>query len=109
MSRPPTISPALRVAVYEGAGSQPLSGSARAELLAALLDKGYAVTCVRPGSPVASIFAGELIVLGQFDEEKPAIAEGNDREVTLHFRQIAGLSVTQCVEIVENVRNERNA
>ena len=42
--------PVLRVALYESAGSQPLAGPARAELLKALLEKGYAVTCIRPAS-----------------------------------------------------------
>jgi Pyruvate/2-oxoacid:ferredoxin oxidoreductase delta subunit len=105
----PLAVPALRVALYESAGSQPLSGATRAELLRALLEKGYAVSCIRPGAPVSSIFAGELVVLGQFDEQKPAEAEGNDGQVTLHFRQIAGLSTAQIVELVEQVRGERKA
>jgi len=101
--------PALRIALYEGAGSRALQGAARAELLKVLLEKGYAVTCVRPGSPVSSIFAGELVVLGQFDEQKPREAEGNDGQLTLHFREIAGLSSAQVLDLVEQLRDERKA
>lgn len=101
--------PVLRIALYESAGSQPLSGAARTDLLRALLEKGYAVTCVRPGAPVASIFSGELVVLGQFDEQKPAEAEGTDGQVTLHFRQIAGLTAGQVIDLVEQIRDQRKA
>ncbi len=101
--------PALRIALYEGTGSRSLDNAARGELLRALLEKGYAVTCIRPGMPVASIFSGELLVLGQFDEEKPAEAEGGDGQVKLHFRQIAGLSVEQVLDVVETVRGQTNA
>ncbi|MDB5356928.1 MAG: putative Fe-S containing oxidoreductase [Phycisphaerales bacterium] len=109
MSAKLSAAPALRVALYEGAGSRALDGAARAELLRTLLEKGYAVTCIRPGSPVASIFAGELVVLGQFDEEKPRQAEGTDGGVTLHFRQIAGLSPVQVADVVEEVRGQLQA
>jgi Pyruvate/2-oxoacid:ferredoxin oxidoreductase delta subunit len=101
--------PVLRVALYESAGSQPLPGPARAELLRALLEKGYAVTCIRPGAPVASIFSGELVVLGQFDEQKPTEAEGTDGQVTLHFRQITGLASSQVLDLVEQLRDQRKA
>jgi len=108
-SRSPLAAPALRIALYEGAGSQPLDGPARAALLAALLEKGYAVACVRPGMAVASIFAGDLLVLGQFDQEKPTIAEGADGKITLHFRQIAGLAPPQVLDLVEAVRDQTHS
>lgn len=101
--------PALRIALYESVGSTPLDPATRSALLKALLEKGYSVTCVRPGSPTSSIFAGELLVLGQFDEQKPAQAEANDGKITLHFRQIAGLSLDAVLEVVESVRAERRA
>jgi len=101
--------PALRVALYEDAGSRPLDGPQRAQLLKALLEKGYAVTCVRAGSPVASIFTGELVVLGQFDEEKPREAETSDGSVAIHFRQIAGLSTDQVAQLVEQIRDQRGS
>src|SRR5580765_3251995 len=106
----PVIStPSLRVALYEGAGSRPLEGPRRAQLLKALLEKGFAVSCVRPGAPVASIFAGELVVLGEFDQEKPREAEGSEGEVAVHFRSIAGLEAQQVVNLVEQIRTERKA
>ena len=103
------LGPALRIALYEGAGSRSLEGALRTELLRTLLEKGYAVTCVRPGSPVASVFAGELLVLGQFNEEKPASAQDADAGVQVHFRQIRGLSATQVLDIVEQVREQCKA
>jgi Pyruvate/2-oxoacid:ferredoxin oxidoreductase delta subunit len=101
--------PALRVALYEGAGATPLDGPRRAQLMKALLEKGYAVTCVRAGSPVASIFAGELVVLGQFHEEKPREAETSDGSLAIHFRQIGGLSTEQVIGEVEQIRDQRGS
>ncbi|HET6248122.1 MAG TPA: ferredoxin family protein [Tepidisphaeraceae bacterium] len=109
MKQAVTAAPVLRIALYEGAGSQPLAGAARAELLRALLEKGYAVTCVKPGAPVSSIFTGELLVLGQFDEEKPAEAEAADGKLALHFRQITGLDTSAVLDLVEQVRETANA
>lgn len=100
--------PALRVALYESAGALPLESAMRADLLSALLQRGYAVTCVRTGGSPASAFAGELIVLGQFQEQKPALAESMDGSA-VHFREIAGLSLDQICDLIEQVRAERNA
>src|SRR4051812_21894377 len=101
--------PAIRIALYEGIGSIALAGARRAELVKTLLEKGYAVTCVRPGSPVSSIFAGELVVLGEFTEEKPREAEANDGNVILHFRQISGLDANQVAQLAEDIRAQRQA
>ena len=45
-----TTTPRLRVVLYEGHGSEPLEGPRRYEVLRTLLEKGYAVTSVRPGA-----------------------------------------------------------
>ena len=55
----------LRVVLYEGQGAIPLPAEARAKVMAALLDKGYAVTRTvigfpshaDPGYPVSSFTA----------------------------------------------------
>jgi Pyruvate/2-oxoacid:ferredoxin oxidoreductase delta subunit len=99
--------PIFRVALYEGVGSRPLEGMERAEVMGALLDKGIAVTTIRPGSRVASgAVTGDLVVLGRFDEEKPARAEGEGADVTLHFRQIDGLSPQQVQDLVVGLKSE---
>ncbi|HEY2585320.1 MAG TPA: ferredoxin family protein [Tepidisphaeraceae bacterium] len=106
---PAAKTPLFRVALYEGAGSQPLSGAERGELLKTLLDRGYAVTCIRPGGVVNAAVEGRMLVLGRFDESKPAEAEDHGGKVQLHFRSIHGLDVPGMAQLVEQVRDEWNA
>ena len=107
--KPAATTPIFRIALYEGAGSQPLSRVERAELLQTLLDRGYAVTCIRPGGPVNAAVEGRLLVLGKFDEQKPREAEDDGGKVQLHFRPIHGLDVPAMAQLVEQVREEWNA
>ena len=60
------IAPALRVVLYEGAGSQPLAAAERLEIMRSLLQKGYQVTRVLKDGAVSSIQEGLLLVLGRF-------------------------------------------
>lgn len=106
---PAAKTPLFRVALYEGAGSQPLSGAERGELLRTLLERGYAVTCIRPGGTVNANFEGRMLVLGRFDEAKPREAEDHGGKVQLHFRSIQGLDVSTIAQLVEQVREEWNA
>lgn len=103
LSKTAATLPPVRVALYEGAGSTELSSSARGELLRVLLEKGYAVSSIRPGRSVSAV-SGDLVVLGQFSETKPTEAEGDDGSVRLHFRDIAGLDAAQAAQQVEEVR-----
>jgi NAD-dependent dihydropyrimidine dehydrogenase PreA subunit len=96
----PLEAPAVRVALYEATGSRPLAGADRAAILRTLLEKGYAVTCVRPGGQVAAPASGRLVVIGRFDEQKPAEAESSDG-VTVHFRDIEGQSPADVLKTVE--------
>jgi NAD-dependent dihydropyrimidine dehydrogenase PreA subunit len=91
------------VAVYEGAGSRPLDPAVRTAVVAALLQKGYAVTVVRPGGSVSDSSAGHLVVVGRFEEAKPARVDG---DVTVCFRDIDGLDAAQVAEQVEAARGE---
>ena len=106
---PAALAPVFRIALYEGAGSQPLSGAERGTLLRLLLEKGYAVTCIRPGGAVNGRFEGRLLVLGKFDEQKPPEAEDHGGKVILHFRQIDGLDANATLQLVEQVRDEWKA
>jgi Pyruvate/2-oxoacid:ferredoxin oxidoreductase delta subunit len=94
------------VALYEGAGSQPLSGEFRGQVLQTLLDKGYAVTCIRQGANVAHSAEGRLLVLGLFTEAKPAEAQDESGKITLHFRAIDNLDASQTAALVDQVRDE---
>ncbi len=59
-----TIS-ALRIALYEGAGSQPLDTARRVALLRTLLAKGYQVDCTGAEGEIVCD-RGQLLVLGDF-------------------------------------------
>lgn len=104
-------SPPFRVALYEGVGSRELAAADRGAVLKALLTKGVSVSCVRPAAgdkaasqPVRPAPGGDLLVLGQFTEAKPAEAQDADAGVTVRFRDIAGLSVDQVSALVDEIR-----
>src|SRR3954470_17426377 len=94
----------MRVALYEGAGSHELPAAERGELLRTLLEKGFAVSCIRPGGQVAPPPGGAMVVIGRFTEAKPREGEDHEGKVTLHFRDIAGLGVAQVAGLIEEVR-----
>jgi NAD-dependent dihydropyrimidine dehydrogenase PreA subunit len=97
--------PRLRVLVYEGRGSRPFPDVQRAELLRTLLDKGYAVGCVREeGVPLASPAEGLLMVLGRFEAGAPAAA--SEGAVRVRFEDVEGLDAAGMVARVEGTREE---
>ena len=106
--KPGATAPVFRVALFEGNGAHPLPGPFRAELLQSLLEKGYAVTSIRPGANVSHAAEGRLLVLGRFTESKPAEAEDETGKVTLHFRAIDNLDAPQTAALVDQVRDEWN-
>lgn len=103
MAAPNTKTLMMKVALYEGAGSEELPAADRAALLKTLLEKGVAVSCIRPGRSVTPPPGGELLVLGRFTESKPGEAQA-DSGVTVRFRDIAGLSVDQVAGLVDEIR-----
>ena len=67
----------LRVVVYEGKGSIPLPAASRSMVMAALLDKGYAVTRVtRERNAPLHCDNHTLLVLGSFEGGAPALEDG---------------------------------
>ena len=106
--KPGATTPVFRVALYEGAGAQPLAAEYRAQVLKALLEKGYAVTCIRPGAVVTHSTEGRLLVLGQFTESKPSEAQDDTGKIALHFRPIDNLDPAQTAALVDQVRDEWN-
>jgi NAD-dependent dihydropyrimidine dehydrogenase PreA subunit len=93
----------FRVAVFEGTGSRPFESATRAELVTALLAKGYAVTVVRPGGSVSPSATGTLVVVGRFDQQQPDRIDG---DVTVFFRDVEGLAVADVIGKVDAVREE---
>ena len=107
----PGASNALRVVLYEGEGSRPLEERQRFDLLRTLLEKGYSVTRTRSGGAVSGPgeSAGTMVVLGRFDRQQFAQADGAAGDLKLHFRDVEGQSTGACVETVESVRGEAQA
>ncbi len=98
--------PRFRVAVYEGAGAEPLSPGTRTELVCALIAKGFSTSVVRPNGAVSSTNSGTLVVLGQFAETKPERAE--DGGAVVHFREIRSTPTAEVVALAEGIRAELN-
>jgi Pyruvate/2-oxoacid:ferredoxin oxidoreductase delta subunit len=97
----------LRVIVYEGDGAVPLAAESRAMTMAALLDKGYAVTRVT-ASPGAALVEHDqtLLVLGAFSGgQAPAIEDAAGR-IDAAARDITGLDAEAVVGLVERLRND---
>ena len=94
----------LRVILYEGNGSIPLPPEARATVMAALLDKGYAVT--RSGTRGSGAISEDdrgLLVLGAFEGRTPALEDATGR-ITIETRDITGLDAANVVSLVEKAR-----
>lgn len=107
----------LRVVVYEGEGAIPLSPEGRAAVMAALLDKGYAVTRVAApdssAAPLAQSLNGArhddhtLLVLAEFAEGVAPEIESAEGSVHLAARHIGSLDADGVVAMVEKFRGER--
>ena len=95
----------LRVVLYEGTGSIPLSTDARAQVMAALLDKGYAVT--RATASGAQGFPHDdrsLLVLGTFPDQTAPELEDVTGNVSIQARDITGLDASAVLALVEHQR-----
>ena len=98
----------LRVVLYEGSGSIPLDAAARAKVMAALLDKGYAVT--RTTTQGSSAFPHDdrsMLVLGLFPDQKAPQVEDITGEVKIDTRDITGLDAPGVLSLVEQTRGEK--
>ena len=65
----------IQVVLYEGTGSTELSEDARFEVMAALLDKGYAVARSGVGARSGGVDEEPLLVLGDFGGDAPRDSE----------------------------------
>ncbi len=95
----------LRVVLYEGEGAITLSAEARAKVMAALLDKGYAVTRATANSTTAMPHDDRsMLVLGLFpNQEAPALEDASGK-VNIEARDITGLDTEGVVSLVEKTR-----
>jgi NAD-dependent dihydropyrimidine dehydrogenase PreA subunit len=96
----------LRVVLYEGIGSKPLTPAVRLDVLRSLLEKGFNLTLVRPGGQVTDAASGILLVLGDFSGQRPNDSDAIGGAVRILFREIGGLAGGQVVELVDGVRND---
>lgn len=92
----------VRTVLYEGPGSLALDPAERSELMAALLDRGFAVTSLREGRDVSALPRDFLLVLGRFAGDPPRL----DGSVAVHFQQIDGMDSGAVVEAAERLIGE---
>jgi NAD-dependent dihydropyrimidine dehydrogenase PreA subunit len=90
-----------RVVVYEGSGARPLPTSDRGHLVAALLDRGYAVTLAGASAATARPDGG-FIVVGCFDGQEPEVDGG-----TVTVCDMTGATVEATVQKIEAARGDR--
>jgi Pyruvate/2-oxoacid:ferredoxin oxidoreductase delta subunit len=97
----------LRVVLYEGQGAIPLHAEARAKVMAALLDKGYAVTRAASGTPAMPHDDRNLLLLGSFPEQKAPEIEDAQGQIKIDTRDITGLAAEDIVSLVEKTRGDK--
>ncbi|TLD70258.1 ferredoxin family protein [Phragmitibacter flavus] len=99
----------LRIVLYEGEGSITLSPAARLQVMAALLDKGYAVTRSTSNNRSGNAFPHDdrsLLVLGSFPDKQAPDLEDASGKITIEARDITGLEPDAIVSLVEKTRGE---
>lgn len=98
----------VRLVLYEGEGAERIDGPERFAVLTALLEKGHRVSLANGAGDLSPPDKSPLLVLGRF-QEGFSQAQDAQGEVSLRFRDIAGLAPAQVAEAVESVRVETQA
>jgi len=93
-------SPIVRVLLYEGPGSSPLSDQFRGALLQSLLERGFPVSCMRSSGTIDAAANSVLLVMGEFDSH-PQTANSQVR-----FQRLEGPDPAQAADYADQVRNE---
>ncbi len=93
----------LRVILYEGTGAIALNAEARAKVMMALLDKGYAVTRSHQGGSAVPHDDRSLLVLGAFQGCVPTLEDARG-QVVIDTRDITGLDADAIIGLVEKFR-----
>jgi Pyruvate/2-oxoacid:ferredoxin oxidoreductase delta subunit len=97
-----SLSPALRVILYEGTGTEPFEAEERFSALSSLLEKGFAITATRGDRAVAPADSSPTVIFGRFAGEAPEFHGARTCD-------ISGFSPNQLAAAVETVRSEANA
>lgn len=99
----------LRIVLYEGQGSQALSGDDRFSAVNALLNEGYTLSRAGEEGTVERFDRHSMLVLGRFDQPPALPVEGGGGVGPIAFQDITDLDVPGLVEKVERVRGEVSA
>ena len=102
-----TESQLLRVVMYEGEGSEPLSSEARYQTLSTLLGEGFAVTRTDGRQHVAPHDRSSVLVLGQFESSEGPDFGSPEGEVAV--ADIRGREPDGIVEVVKARRESAGA
>jgi Pyruvate/2-oxoacid:ferredoxin oxidoreductase delta subunit len=95
---------ALRIVLYEAAGSRPLDPPVRSAALRQLLESGYGVTRVATGARMTALPGdGPIAVLGRFEEAHPQLAEGRSDARPVFFCNVEGLEPDVILRGVEEL------
>ena len=98
-----SAAPAVRIILYEGTGSLPMTAAHRLEMFRELLQKGYQVTRAIKDGVVSTFKEGTLIVLGQFNGGSAPQLRTDDPNVTIYVREVGSQSPSQIVGVVEGL------
>ncbi len=93
----------LRIVLYEGPGSAPLSDAERFETMSSLLQAGFEVTRPAPKGDVTPADSAALLVLGRFDGGRPPQADDPDGTTPVFFRDLGGLEPDAVLTTVKDV------
>ena len=96
------LTPALRIVLYEGEGSQPLAAAERFDAISSLLERGFAVTSASGERAVAPADSSP-------DRSARAVWRRGPGCGGRGTRDISGMGAVQIAEIVEAARAEASA
>ena len=95
----------VRAVLYEGPGSLPVEPAVRSQVLTAMLEKGYAVSCVREQGQINALPRDFVLVLGRFAGETPKLDGG----AGVRFQSIEGLDGGAVAAAADQVVTETGA
>jgi Pyruvate/2-oxoacid:ferredoxin oxidoreductase delta subunit len=94
----------LRVVLYEGPGSAPLTADDRYQAVSALLDHGFEVTRPAQGGQVSPEDRSPILLLGKFDAGR--LPDADDH---VHVRNLSGLDGPAMLGMAREVREKAGA
>ncbi len=98
--------PGLRVVLYEGTGSVPLTSDHRLASVTALLEAGHSVTCAATHGEVSRADDTPTFVLGRFEHNQPPEVIGQTGDTKVDVQDLAERSADDIVELVNHRTTE---